>query len=159
MFLTNFFNVLSFIVFIFWPFSFQVVILLLKKFYSIYLICIISLSPKGMQACVCVCVCVRVHECHSSYPRPTKVGAWGRAFGCVCVCVWAVCGRCVCGRCVCVCVFVCLQCREKTTGGIDLKLDLLLVHDDPKPPINFGGQRSKVKVTGSKKVKILLLPL
>ena len=48
-------------------------------------------------------------------------------------------------------MFVCLQCREKTTGGIDLKLDLMLVHDDPKPPINFGGQRSKVKVTGSKK--------
>ena len=68
----------------------------------------------------------------------------GRVFGCVCVYV---------------CVFVCLHCREKTTGGIDLKLDLMLVHDDPKTPINFGGQRSKVKVTGSKKVKILLLPL
>ena len=27
----------------------------------------------------------------------------------------------------------------------------MLVHDDPKTPINFGGQRSKVKVTGSKK--------
>ena len=52
----------------------------------------------------------------------------GRVFGCVCVYV---------------CVFVCLHCREKTTGGIDLKLDLMLVHDDPKTPIDFGGQRSR----------------
>ena len=87
--------------------------------------------------CVCVCVCLCV---------------------CVCVCVSVCVSVCVC-LCVCVCVFVCLQCREKTTGGIDLKLDHMLVHDDPKTPINFGGQRSKVKVTGSKKVKILLLPL
>ena len=39
------------------------------------------------------------------------------------------------------CLSVCSG--EKTTGGIDLKLDLMLVHDDPKPPINFGGQRSR----------------
>ena len=69
----------------------------------------------------------------------------GRVFGCVCVCV-------------CVCLSVCIV-EKKTTGGIDLKLDLMLVHADPKTPINFGGQRSKVKVTGSKKVNILLLPL
>ena len=82
-----------------------------------------------------------------SLPTPTIVAAWVgllAASVCVCVCVGGVC---VGGVCVC---FVCLQCREKTTGGIDLKLDLMLVHDDPKPPINFGGQRSKVKVTGSK---------
>ena len=34
---------------------------------------------------------------------------------------------------------------------IDPKLDLTLVFDDLKPPIDFEGQRSKVKVTGSKR--------
>ena len=43
---------------------------------------------------------------------------------------------------MCVCLSVCIV-EKKTTGGIDLKLDLMLIHDDPKTPINFGGQRSR----------------
>ena len=37
------------------------------------------------------------------------------------------------------------------TGSIDLKLDLILVIDNLKPPIALEGQSSMVKVTGSKR--------
>ena len=49
-----------------------------------------------------VFVCLVCEASSNNYPRPTKVGAWGRAFGCICVC--GVCVGAVCGRCVCVCV-------------------------------------------------------
>ena len=56
-------------------------------------------------------------------------------------------------------LFVCLHSNSNRTEDIKSKLGAGLVLGKDWKPIYFGPKRSKVKVTGSKKVKILLLLL
>ena len=56
-------------------------------------------------------------------------------------------------------MYVCLHSNSNRTEYIKSKLGAGLVLGKDWKPIYFGPKRSKVKVTGSKKVKILLLLL